>query len=112
MHNSYENSYSSKKRRNQQRAFEFRTQRETTRVIKLIDARGNKKTIRQQGRMGLTTHANIISALEKRAMRYHNKVQYREDPDVILYDAAVDETGTIDTASLTDSDAETLGEQQ
>ena len=62
--------------------------------------------------MGLTKHANIISALEKRAMRYHNKVQHSEDSDEILYDAAVDETGTIDTVSLTDSYAEALEEQQ
>ena len=62
--------------------------------------------------MGLTKHVNIISALKKRAMRYHNKDQHNEDPDEILYDAAVDETGTIDTTSLIDSDADTRGEQQ
>ena len=62
--------------------------------------------------MGITKHVNIISALKKRAMRYHNKDHHKEDTDDRLYDEAVDETGTIDTTSLTDSDADTLGEQQ
>ena len=62
--------------------------------------------------MGLTNHANIISGLKKRAMWYHNKTQHSKDPEEILYDAAVDGTGTMDTALLIDVDADTLGEQQ
>ena len=30
----------------------------------------------------------------------------------LLYDQALDETGTVDTAGLTDSDTESMGEQQ
>ena len=45
-------------------------------------------------------------------MRYYNKDQHNEDTDDLLYDAAVDETGTIDTTSLIDSDADTLEEKQ
>ena len=30
----------------------------------------------------------------------------------MLYDQALDETGTVDTAGLTDSDTESMGEQQ
>ena len=44
------------------RASEFRTSQETTRVIKLIDAQGNKKIIKQQGRMGITRHVNMSSS--------------------------------------------------
>ena len=62
--------------------------------------------------MGLIKHAKISSALEKRVMRYHNKIQHSEDLDKILYDEAVDETGTIDTTMLTDTDANKTGEQK
>ena len=44
--------------------FRFRTQNKTNRVIKLLDAHGNKRVIRRQGKMGLTKHNCILSALE------------------------------------------------
>ena len=112
IHNSCQDTYSSKKRRNQQRAAEFRTSQENKRVIKLIDARGNTTIIKQKGRMGITKHVNIISALEKRVLRYHNKDHHKEDSDDRLYHEAVDETGTIDTTTLSDIDADKTGEQK
>ena len=71
--------------------------------------------IRQHGKMGLTKHASILSALEMRALRYQHKGHAKADQDEILYDEAVDDPGTIDTAELSDSDADSyndsLGEQ-
>ena len=61
--------------------------------------------------MGLTKHVNILAALEMRALQYHNKGDAKADQDEILYDEAMDETGTIDTAELSDFDADALGEQ-
>ena len=67
--------------------------------------------IRQHGKMGLIKHVNILAALEMRALRYHNKGHAKSDQDEILYDEAMDKTGTIDTAELSDFDADALGEQ-
>ena len=44
-------------------------------------------------------------------MRYHNKGHAKADLDEILYDEAMEKTGTIDTADLSDFDADALGEQ-
>ena len=61
--------------------------------------------------MGLIKHVNILAASEMRALRYHNKGHAKADQDKILYDEAMDEIGTIDTAELSDFDADVLGEQ-
>ena len=89
----------------------FRARQETSRVTRLLDSHVNKRVIRQHGKMGLIKHVNIISALEMRALRYHNKGHAKSVQDKILYDEAMDETGTIDTAELSDFDADALGEQ-
>jgi hypothetical protein len=78
----------------------------------LLDAHGSKRVIRQQGKMGLTKHVRVLAALELRALRYRNKEHTQVDQDQVLYDQALDETGTVDTAGLTDSDTESMGEQQ
>ena len=67
--------------------------------------------IRQHGKIGLIKHVNILAALKMRALRYHNKGHAKADQDKILYDEAMDKTGTIDTAELSDFDADALGEQ-
>ena len=46
-----------------------------------------------------------------RALRYHNKGHEKADQDKILYDEAMDETGTIDIEELSDFDVDALGEQ-
>ena len=46
-----------------------------------------------------------------RALRYHNKGHAKSDQDKILYNEAMDKTGTINTAELSDFDADALGEQ-
>ena len=98
IHTSYKNKGSPQQRRDQQRASVFRPRQETTRVTKLLDAHGNKRVIRQHGNMGLIKHVNILAALEMRALRYHNKGHAKANKDEILYDEAMDKTGTIDTA--------------
>ena len=89
----------------------FRTRQETTQVTKLLDAHGNKRVIRQHDKMGLTKHVNILAALEMRALWYHNKCNAKADQDKIMYDEAMDGTGTIDTADISYFDADALGEQ-
>ena len=56
--------------------------------------------------MNITKHTRVLSALERRAERYRNKGVSKQDPDEVLYDEAIDETGTVGTAPLTDSDSE------
>ena len=58
--------------------------------------------------MGLIKHVNILAALETRALRYHNKGHAKADQDKILYDEAMDETGTINTTELSYFDADAL----
>ena len=90
IHNSYKKKGSPQQRRDQQRASVFITRQETKRVKKLLDAHGNKRVIRQHGKMGLIKHVNILTALEMRALRYHNKGHAKADQDKILYDEAMD----------------------
>lgn len=80
---------------------------ETTRVIKLVDQWGNTNYVNQTGRMNITRHERVLSALEMRAMRYRNKGTVI-DKDDQLYSQALDETGTVSTAGLTDSDTESI----
>ena len=42
--------------------------------------------------MGLINHVNILTALEMRALRYHNKGHAKADQDKILYNEAMDKT--------------------
>ena len=78
-------------------------------MIKLIDAMGNREYVRQYGRMGIMRHSEVLSALEKRTLRYRRKDQRQVDVDKVLFNEAIDETGTVSTACLTDSDNESLG---
>ena len=64
----------------------------------------------QHGKMGLIKHVNILAALEMRALRYHNKGHAKADQDEIMYDEAMDKTGTINTEELSDFDADAMGE--
>ena len=90
--------------RNQVRAARFRTRNETIRTIKLVDEFGNRKYVRQYGKMGVTKHQRVLSVLEKRALRYRERGgSTRQQPTP---DYTIDETGTVDTAGLTDSDSD------
>ena len=50
--------------------------------------------------MSITKHHSVLSALEKRALRYHTKGQLQVDMDVVLYENALDETVTVSTVGL------------
>ena len=54
--------------------------------------------------MSRTKHAKVMSALEKRALRFCNKGQRQVDQDEVLFNKAIDETGTVLTVGVTDSD--------
>jgi hypothetical protein len=72
------------------------------RTIELIDQWGNKSQIEQHGKMNRTKHSRILAALEKRALRYRNKAaSVKDSVDQSRFDT-IDETGTVDTAGLTD----------
>ena len=58
------------------------------------------------GRMSTTKHNKILSVLEKRAIRWRDKVRHKHNEDDLLYREALDETGTVDTSPLSDSDTE------
>ena len=55
--------------------------------------------------MTLAKHSRVMTALEKRALRYRRKGQVVSDPDEALYNEAIDETGTVSTVGL-DADSE------
>ena len=55
--------------------------------------------------MGLVKHGKN-AALERRALRYRKGGKIKVDHNEILYNEALDETGTVSTEDLTDSDAE------
>ena len=54
--------------------------------------------------MSRTKHSKVMSALEKRALRFRNKGQRQVDQDEVLFNEAIDETSTVSTVGLTDSD--------
>ena len=91
-------------RRDQHRASNFRTRQETTSQIRLIDAQGNKKITNQQGRMNITRHQSVLSCLEKRASRYRKYRPTLKQMVEVLYQEALDETGTVSIYSLTEFD--------
>ena len=61
--------------------------------------------------MSITRHNSVLSALEKRAIRYRNKGQ-QPDYDAQLYRDALDETGTVSTAILTDTDEDSISSEE
>ena len=56
--------------------------------------------------MNITKHINVLSVLEKRALRYRKKGQVQIDMDEVLYNDAIDETANISTESSINPDAE------
>ena len=56
--------------------------------------------------MSTSKHSKILSVLEQRALRWRNKAVHSHNEDDLLYRAALDETGTVNTAPFSDSDGE------
>ena len=61
--------------------------------------------------MGLVKHEKIMAALERRALRYRKGGKIKIDHDEALYNEALDETGTVSTEGLTDSDTESWNDR-
>ena len=78
----------------------FRTRQETTRQIRLIDAQGNEQFINKLGRMNITRQQSVLLCLEKRALLYRKDRPTLEQMDEVIYQEALDETGTVSIASL------------
>ena len=51
-----------------------------------------------------TKYSKVTSAPEKRALHFCSKGQRQLDQDEILFNKAIDKTGTVSTVGLTDSD--------
>ncbi len=81
--------------RNQQRACRFRNLCDTFRRIQLIDEFGTRQYIKQRGRLNVTQHMFVLTALEQRARQYQEHQSYEELEDEQLLDLAIDETGTV-----------------
>ena len=73
-------------------------------MIKIIDAQGNTNYVRQHGRISLTKHSRVMSALEKRALWYRRKGQEVVDKDEALSKEDIGVAGTVLTEGLTESD--------
>ena len=58
--------------------------------------------------MSRAKHSRVLSALEKRALRFRNKDHNQADQDEVLFNEAIDETGTVSTVGLTDLDDDTI----
>ena len=59
--------------------------------------------------MGATRHTKVLSVLEKRTLQFRRKGQLTINQDKALLAEALDETLIVSTASLIDSDEESLG---
>ena len=81
---------------------------DTLRVTTLVGESRDTRIVRERGKMGLVKHDRIMAALESRALRYRNGNETGADHDEILYNEALDETGTVATEGLTDTDVEFL----
>jgi len=90
--------------RNQQRACQFKNLCDNNRRIQLIDEYGNRRYIKQRGRLEVTRHQNVVTALELRALHYQNSKSYEELEDNRLMDEAIDETGTVPRFQAGDDD--------
>jgi hypothetical protein len=65
--------------------------------IMLIDRWGNEQILEQMGNYNRTKHSRVLSVLEKRALRYRNRVSAKGN-DNLSNDKfnTIDETGTVD----------------
>jgi hypothetical protein len=88
---------------NQQRACHFRNLCETTHRIQLINKFGTWRYIKQRGRLNVTQHQSVLTALEQRARRYHESQSYKELEDEQLFHEAIDETGMVVAPLLEDN---------
>ena len=58
--------------------------------------------------MNITRQRSVLLCLEKRALRYQKDRPTLEQMDEVLYQEALDETGIVSIASLTESDTDSV----
>ncbi len=58
--------------------------------------------------MNVVRHHLVLDALDRRSLRFENRGQKQKDLDQDLYEEALNKTGTVSTADLTDSDSESI----
>ena len=75
-----------------------------TRTIKLVDEFRNRRYVLQYGQMDRTKHQRVLSALEKRALCFHDRGGFNKAYSTTVDN--IDETGTVDTEGLTKSDSD------
>jgi hypothetical protein len=78
-----------KRWRSQQRACRFRNLCESNRRIQLINEYGTCQYIKHRGRLSVTLHQNVLTALEHWALRYQNSKSFEELEDERLLDEAI-----------------------
>ena len=60
--------------------------------------------MQKQGQTSRTKESKVMSTLEKRTLCFRIKGQRQVNQDEVLFNEAIDETGTVSTVGLTDSD--------
>ena len=92
--------------RGQIRAGQFRHRSTVTRTLQLIDEWGNESIIQHEGQMNRIKHHKVLAVLERRALQYREGVGKRVLGVVERCDETIDETGTVQTAGLTEEGRE------
>jgi hypothetical protein len=91
---------SARHQQNQQCACHLRNLCQSTCRIKLIDEYGTHWYIKQRGRLSVTLHQTVLTALEQRALCYQNSKSYEELEEERLLGEAINETGTVPCANV------------
>lgn len=73
-----------------------------------MDAYGNRRYVIQHGRLNITKHQSVLSALEKRALRFRSRKGFQTN--ATTSGDLLDETGTVSTEGMTDAEGDTLSE--
>ena len=55
----------------------------------MIDEYGTRRYFKQRGRLEVSLHQNVLTALEHRALHYQNSKSYEELEDERLMDEAI-----------------------
>ena len=97
-----------RRKRSQARAGHFRNRRETERKVKLIDAYGTVRYVKTREKLNITKHNKVLTALERRALRFDQRQSYEDERDKELFESLLNDDATVSTAceSLLDSDEE------
>ena len=76
--------------------------------MKLIDAYGTARYVKTKGKLNVTKHNKVLTALERRALRFDQRQSYEDEQDKELFESLLNDDATVSTAcqSLSDSDDE------